>query len=306
MIRQQMKFGEWLMLVTLSLLWGGSFFFNGVVVAELPTLTIVLCRVGFAAMALFIFMKWAGLAMPMDRQIWRAFLWMGFLNNVIPFGLIVWAQGYVTSGYASIINATTPLFAVLVAHFATDDEALTLPKVAGVMLGFAGVALLVGPDAFAGMSFYLGAQLALLMAALSYGVAASYGRRFRQLGVSPIATATGQVTASTILLIPLVVVIDRPWLLPMPGSGVVLSLIGLALLSTAFAYFLYFRILETAGATNLSLVTLLVPVSAIAFGVFFLNEILLTRHLIGMMVIGLGLLAIDGRILQLLARLRRG
>ena len=306
MIRQQMKFGEWLMLVTLSLLWGGSFFFNGVAVAELPTLTIVLCRVGFAAMALFIFMKWAGLAMPMDRQIWRAFLWMGFLNNVIPFGLIVWAQVYVTSGYASIINATTPLFAVLVAHFATEDEALTLLKVAGIMLGFAGVALLVGPDAFAGMSFYLGAQLALLMATLSYGVAASYGCRFRQLGVSPIATATGQVTASTILLIPLVVVIDRPWLLPMPGSGVVLSLIGLALLSTAFAYFLYFRILETAGATNLSLVTLLVPVSAIAFGVFFLNEILLTRHLIGMMVIGLGLLAIDGRILQLLARLRRG
>ena len=306
MIRQQMKFGEWLMLVTLSLLWGGSFFFNGVAVAELPTLTIVLGRVGFAAMALFIFMKWAGLAIPMDRQIWRAFLWMGFLNNVIPFGLIVWAQGYVTSGYASIINATTPLFAVLVAHFATDDEALTLPKVAGVLLGFAGVALLVGPDAFAGMSFYLGAQLALLMAALSYGVAASYGRRFRQFGVSPIATATGQVTASTILLIPVVLLIDRPWLLPMPGSGVVLSVIGLALLSTAFAYFLYFRILETAGATNLSLVTLLVPVSAIALGVFFLNEILLTRHLIGMMVIGLGLLAIDGRILQLLARLRRG
>ena len=169
------------MLVTLSLLWGGSFFFNGVAVAELPTLTIVLGRVGFAAMALFIFMKWAGLAIPMDRQVWRASLWMGFLNNVIPFGLIVWAQGYVTSGYASIINATTPLFAVLVAHFATDDEALTLPKVAGVMLGFAGVALLVGPDAFVGMSFYLGAQLALLMAALSYGVAASYGRRFRHL-----------------------------------------------------------------------------------------------------------------------------
>ena len=156
------------------------------------------------------------------------------------------------------------------------------------------------------MSFYLGAQLALLMAALSYGVTASYVRRFRQLGVSPIATATGQVIASTILLIPVVLLIDRLWLLPMPGTGVVLSVIGLALLSTAFAYFLYFRILETAGATDLSLVTLLVPASAIALGVFFLNENLLTRHLFGMMVIGLGLLAIDGRILQLLARLRRG
>ena len=306
MIRQQMKFGEWLMLVTLSLVWGGSFFFNGVAVAELPVLTIVLGRVGFAAMALFVFMKWAGLAMPVGRQIWQAFFWMGFLNNVIPFGLIVWAQGYVTSGYASIINATTPLFAVLVAHFATDDEALTLPKLTGVLLGFTGVALLVGPDAFAGMSFYLGAQLALLMAALSYGVAVSFGRRFRRLGVSPIATATGQVTASTILLIPIVALVDHPWSLPMPGGGVVLSVIGLALLSTAFAYFLYFRILETAGATNLSLVTLLVPVSAIALGVFFLDEILLIRHLIGMMVIGLGLLAIDGRILRLLARLRHG
>ena len=113
------------------------------------------------------------------------------MNNVIPFGLIVLAQGYATSGYASIINATTPFFAVLVAHFATDNEALTLPKVAGVMLGFAGVALLVGPDAFARMSFYLGAQLALLMALLSYGAAASYGHRFRQPGVSLIATATG-------------------------------------------------------------------------------------------------------------------
>ena len=306
MIRQQMKFGEWLMLVTLSLVWGGSFFFNGVAVAELPVLTIVLGRVGFAAMVLFVFMKWAGLVMPVGRQIWQAFFWMGFLNNVIPFGLIVWAQGYVTSGYASIINATTPLFAVLVAHFATDDEALTLPKLTGVLLGFTGVALLVGPDAFAGMSFYLGAQLALLTAALSYGVAVSFGRRFRRLSVSPIATATGQVTASTILLTPIVALVDRPWSLPMPGGGVVLSVIGLALLSTAFAYFLYFRILETAGATNLSSVTLLVPVSAIALGVFFLDEILLIRHLIGMVVIGLGLLAIDGRILRLLARLRHG
>ena len=306
MIRQQMKFGKWLMLVTLSLVWGGSFFFNGVAVAELPVLTIVLGRVGFAAMVLFVFMKWAGLVMPVGRQIWQAFFWMGFLNNVIPFGLIVWAQGYVTSGYASIINATTPLFAVLVAHFATDDEALTLPKLTGVLLGFTGVALLVGPDAFAGMSFYLGAQLALLTAALSYGVAVSFGRRFRRLSVSPIATATGQVTASTILLTPIVALVDRPWSLPMPGGGVVLSVIGLALLSTAFAYFLYFRILETAGATNLSSVTLLVPVSAIALGVFFLDEILLIRHLIGMVVIGLGLLAIDGRILRLLARLRHG
>ena len=294
------------MLVTLSLVWGGSFFFNGVAVAELPVLTIVLGRVGFAAMVLFVFMKWAGLVMPVGRQIWQAFFWMGFLNNVIPFRLIVWAQGYVTSGYASIINATTPLFAVLVAHFATDDEALTLPKLTGVLLGFTGVALLVGPDAFAGMSFYLGAQLALLTAALSYGVAVSFGRRFRRLSVSPIATATGQVTASTILLTPIVALVDRPWSLPMPGGGVVLSVIGLALLSTAFAYFLYFRILETAGATNLSSVTLLVPVSAIALGVFFLDEILLIRHLIGMVVIGLGLLAIDGRILRLLARLRHG
>ena len=131
MIRQQMKFGEWLMLVALSLVWGGSFFFSGVAVTELPVLTIVLGRVGFATMALFVFMKWKGLAMPVGRKTWQAFFWMGFLNNVIPFGLIVWAQGYVTPGYASIINSTTPFSAVLVAHFATDDEALTLPNRTG-------------------------------------------------------------------------------------------------------------------------------------------------------------------------------
>ncbi len=133
------------------------FFYSGVAVAELPVLTIVLGCVGFATMALFVSMKWTGLAMPVGRKIWQAFFWMGFLNNVIPFSLIVWAQGYVTSGYASIINATTPFSAELVAHFATDDEALTLPNLTSVLLGFTGVALLVGPDDFAGMSFYLGA-----------------------------------------------------------------------------------------------------------------------------------------------------
>ena len=154
------------------------------------------------------------------------------------------------------------------AHFATDDEALTLPKLTGVLLGFTSVVLLLGPDAFDGMSFYLGAQLELLMAVLPYGVTVSFGRRFWRLGVSPISTATLNFTGPTILLIPIVVLIDRPWSLPMLGGGVVLSVMGLALLSTAVAYFLYFRILEIEGAINLSLVTLLVPVSAIALGVF--------------------------------------
>ncbi len=297
---------EWVMLVALSLLWGGSFFFVGVAVAELPPLTIVLIRVGFAAAILWMIVRVIGLEMPETLGLWPAFFAMGVLNNLIPFSLIVWGQTHIASGLASILNATTPLFTVIVAHYFTTDERLTGNRVFAVIVGLAGVTVMMGPAAIEGIGANVLAQAAVLGAALSYAFAGIYGRRFRRLGVPPLLTATGQVTASAILLAPVTLIIDRPWALPMPGLDTWAALIGLAALSTALAYILYFRILATAGATNLLLVTFLIPVSAIFLGAVILGERLNTEHFIGMALIGIGLAATDGRLGKLARALVHG
>ncbi len=294
-----MTLGTWVMLITLSLVWGGSFFFQGVAVKELPTFTIVVARVALAAVALLVILKVLGIGLPNSGRVWAAFFGMGALNNAIPFTLIVWGQSSIASGLASILNATTPLFGVLVAHFLTSDEKLTPRKMTGVILGFAGVALMLGPDLLRDLGGNALAQLAVLGAALSYALAGIFGRRFKALGVPPVAVATGQVAASSALLIPIMLLVDKPWTLLAPGLGTILALIALATVSTAFAYILYFRILENAGATNLLLVTFLIPASAIVLGILFLGEHLLAKHLLGMLVIGLGLAAIDGRLLTM-------
>ena len=296
---------EWVMLLTLSAVWGGSFFFVGVAVTDLPPLTIVVLRTGLAAMVLWGFCRVFGVTVPADRRVWSAFFVMGILNNVVPFSLIVWGQTHIASGLASILNATTPVFTVLVAHFLTQDEKLSWNRFAGVFLGFAGVAVMIGPSALAGLGTAVLAQIAVLGAALSYAFAGIFGRRFARLGISPIATATGQVTASTAILIPIVLMLDRPWTLGMPSISVWAAMAGLALLSTAFAYILYFRILSTAGATNVLLVTLLVPISAILLGVLFLGERLEPRQIAGMALVVAGLAAIDGRVLRLAGIRRR-
>lgn len=289
---------EWVMIITLSILWGGSFFFVGVAVQELPTLTIVVTRVGLAAIILIILMRARGTPFPTNKSVWGAFLVMGFLNNAVPFLLIVWGQSHIASGVASILNATTPLFAVVIAHALTSDEKLTPLRFIGVVMGIIGVAGMIGGEAVAALGTDVIAQVAILGAAISYSFAGIFGRRFRALGVSPMATATGQVTTSSLMLLPVMLMIDQPWTLPMPGSDIILSLVALAGLSTALAYILYFKILETAGATNLMLVTFLVPISAILLGIGFLNEALEARHLFGMALIGAGLAAIDGRIFK--------
>jgi drug/metabolite transporter (DMT)-like permease len=289
---------EWTMLVALSALWGGSFFFFKVLVAELPPLTVVLGRVGFAALALNLFLIVRRDSIPFDRRLWGAFLIMGLLNNVIPFTLIVIGETRISSGLAAILNATTPIFTILAAHVLTVNEKLNWAKGIGVGLGFGGVAILIGPDIFAGLGWSdLLGEGACLVAALTYGFAGIYGRRFK--GVPPLKVATGQITASTLVLLPLAALADKPWALPAPSLHVWLAFAGIALLSTALAYILYFRILATAGATNLLLVTFLLPVSAMALGVFVLGEKTTPRSLAGMALIGLGLAAIDGRLWRL-------
>ncbi|MEK9724830.1 MAG: DMT family transporter [Rhodospirillaceae bacterium] len=245
--------------------------------------------------------------MPRGTAVWAAFLGMGMLNNVIPFSLIVLGQTQIALGLASILNATTPFFTVLIAGALLVDERMSAGKLTGVGMGFAGVATMIGPAALAGLGDQTLGQLAVLGAALSYGFAGVFGRRFRDMGVDPVVVATGQVAASALVMAQLALVVDRPFGLALPGPAVWLAVVGLAVLSTALAYVLFFRILAMAGATNVSLVTFLIPVSAIVLGVVELGETLETRHLAGMAAIGAGLAVIDGRLWDgRLSRRRRG
>ena len=288
---------EWLLLLALSVLWGGTFFFFKVLVAVLPPFTIVLGRVGIAAAALNLYLLARRDPMPMTPRLWGRFLVMGLLNNVVPFSLIVFGETRISSGLASILNATTPVFAVLSAHLLTRNEKLTVRRGLGVLAGFAGVAILIGPDALAGLANQdLPGELACLAAAFVYGLAGIYGRRFQ--GIAPLKVATGQITGSTLILLPLAAFVDQPWTLPMPGAATWATLVALALVSTALAYMLYFRILATAGATNLMLVTFLLPVSALLIGWLALGETVAPAAFAGMAAIGLGLACIDGRLLD--------
>ena len=290
-----MSLKEWGMMLALSALWGGSFFFFKVLVDEVPPLTVVLGQVALAALILNVFLMFRRDWMPRDPRLWGAFLIMGLLNNVVPYTLIAFGETHISSGLASILNATTPIFTVIIAHVCTANEKLNWGKVAGVACGFAGVAVLMGPGALAGLgATNLIGEAACLIAALTYGFASIYGRRFK--GVAPLKVATGQITASALVLLPLALLIDRPWTIPTPGVAVWLAFGGISLFSTALAYILYFRILATAGATNLMLVTFLLPVSAMTLGVFALGETITWKLLVGMALIGLGLAAIDGRL----------
>lgn len=288
----------WAMLVVLSMLWGGSFFFIGILVNHLPLLTIVTFRVGIAAATLWIIALVMGIRPPKSVNVWATFLGMGLLNNVIPFALIVWGQSQIDSGLASILNAATPIFAVVVAGLLLPDERPTPLKFLGVAIGFIGVVVMIGLPALEGGNSDFLAQLAIIGAALSYAFAGVYGRRFKTMRINPVLTAAGQVTGSTLLLIPIALVIDGPVDVAAISFNVWAAVLALSVISTAVAYVLYFKILELAGATNVLLVTLLVPVSAIILGSLFLNEKLEVIHFIGMLLIALGLSAIDGRLWQ--------
>jgi drug/metabolite transporter (DMT)-like permease len=285
---------EWTLLVTLSVLWGGSFFFGKVALAQLPPFTIVFCRVSLAAAVLNLILVARGGRMPGGLRIWGAFLVMGMLNNLIPFSLIFWGQTHISSGLASILNATTPLWTVVLAHFLTKDERMTPNRLSGVVLGLSGVTVMIGPSALAGLGLNIVAQLAVLVAALSYGFAAIFGRRF--MGIPPLLTAAGQLTGTTVMMVPLTVVVDKPWTLPPVNLVTWGAVLGLAVLCTSMAYIIYFRILATSGATNVLLVTFLIPVSALLLGAAILGERPELRHFIGMALIGFGLAAIDGRL----------
>ena len=306
MINQRMSPKDWLMLLLLSFLWGGSFFFIAVAVSELPPLTIVTIRVGIASITLWAILIIAGYEIPRSLKLWRSFFVLGLLNNAIPFSLIVWGQTHITSGLASIINATTPLFTVLIAGVLLTDEHMTPAKIAGVVIGLLGVIVLIGPSSLTDIEPNTTAQLAVIAAAASYGFGTVYGRRFKAMGISPFITVIGQVTCATIILLPLALLIERPDQLANPSLKVWLAVLSLAVFSTALAYILFFRILASSGATNVVLVTFLVPITASLLGWFVLNETLHAEYFIGMVFIGLGLSAIDGRLWDKAKKLTAG
>lgn len=303
-INRPMTALEWALLLLLSLLWGGSFFFIGVAVKEIPPLTLVTLRVALAALMLLLILHGLGIALPREGRVWRGFIIMGLLNNAIPFSLIVWGQSHIPSGLAAVFNATTPLWAVLLAHFATENEKLTLARLAGLLSGLAGVAAMIGPAALKGLGADVWAQAAIVLAAISYATAGLYGRRFSAWGVAPMATASGQVIGSSLLLLPIALLADQPWTLPMPGTHTIMAVLGLAGISTALGYTLYFRILATAGTTNLQLVTFLIPPSAMLMGVLWLDESVTASQWLGLALIGIGLACIDGRLLRYFTRAR--
>ncbi|OAP38369.1 ABC transporter permease [Sinorhizobium glycinis] len=291
----------WLLLMLLGLIWGGSFFFARVAVAHVPPFTLVLLRLSLAAIALHIYLRGNHGLYPALAGRWREFLVMGLINNAIPHAFIFLGQTHIGAGLAAILNATTPVWTVLIANIATEDEKLTTAKISGCLLGLAGTVVLIGPSALDGLfgatdDVPLWALVLPVLAAVSYGFSATYGKRFRAL--APPVTAAGQLTASTIVMLPVAAFADMPWTLPMPPLPAVLAILGLALVSTAYAYILFFRIMAEAGATNTSLVTLLVPPSAILLGYLFLGETLNAMDIAGMTLIAAGLAVLDGRVLR--------
>jgi drug/metabolite transporter (DMT)-like permease len=285
----------WAILVLLSAIWGGSFLFGRIAVQEVPPLVVVWLRVMLAAIAIWLFVLLSRRKLTFSRWLIVNAAAMSILNNVIPFSLILYGQKEIGSGLASIVNAMTPIWTVLIANWLTSDEKLSRRKMAGILFGFFGVALLMGSDAARGLSASAIAQASVLAATISYGFAGVFGKRFK--GHDPLVIAACQLSASTLFMAVIVFISGSAHNLTLPSPGAIGSVIGLAIPCTAIAYVMFFHILSRAGATNTSLVTFLVPVSAILLGIIFLGEALTLWHLGGMALIATGLVILDGRLI---------
>lgn len=287
-----------LLLALLSVLWGGSFLFAKIAVGVLPVFVVVAARVVIASAGLALYLVATGHGLPRGIRVWRLFLVMGLFNNALPFTLLFWAQTEIAAGLASIFNATTPIFTLVAAHLLTRDEKITPAKLTGILLGICGVAVLLGPSLLFDPGRGTLAKLACIGASVSYGFASVFGRRFAKDGISPLSTAFGQVTASSLMLLPVALFFSPAVALEAAPARALWALLALGLVCTAFAYVLFFRILARAGATNVTLVTLLVPVSATILGALVLGETLTPLQGLGMALIGAGLLVMDGRLVR--------
>lgn len=286
------------MLILLSAIWGSSFFLHEIALRDMQPFTIVAARLVLAALALNILIIVRGQRLNFSWRAWKALLVMALLGNVIPFVLVVWGQAHITASLASILNATPPFFVAIMAHFYTRDERLTLRKIMGVVMGFAGAVFIVGPQAFSESLMHIYGEMALMGASFLYAVVAVYGRRLKGMGLDPIQASAGQMTAAGAMSLPLALYIEQPWLAAAPSYNTIYAVLSLALVSTALAFLLYHSLLARVGANNTVLVTFLIPVSAIFLGIVFLGETLEENQIIGMCVIAMGLAVIDGRLIH--------
>lgn len=293
----RMSRNDWLLVVILSLLWGGAFIFIEIALQGFPPTTLVFVRITLAAAALWGWIRLRGGRIAGGARLWGAYALLGLLNMALPFVLISWSMTHITAGLAAILNATMPLWGVIVAHLFTVDEKATPARLAGVGFGFAGVVVMIGGDALGGAGGNLLPQIVCLIATFSYALAVVYGRRFTAWGVDPIEVAAGQLIAAALLLLPVALIADAPWALPVPGALPIAALVALAIFSSTIAYALYFRLLASAGAVASTLPTFLIPPITVLLGLLILGERLEPRHWWGMALIALGLAAIDGRLM---------
>lgn len=293
---------EWGLLLALALIWGSAFLFINFAVAAFNPLTYVWLRLIFAAAALALILRLRGRSLRLPLAVWGAVALLALLNNVVPFLLFGWGQRHIASGLAAILQATTPIFGVVAAHYLTADERLSPRRLGGVLVGFAGVALMIGPQLSSDGGNHLTAQLACLFASLLYALAGIFARRFKALGVSPLQLAAAQFIAGAILLAPVALALGDP-LTRLPADPYAWgSVLVLALACSALAYVLFFRLIERAGATNSLLVTLLVPPVALLLGALLLGERFGAGQIGGLALIAAGLAVIDGRLAGALNR----
>ncbi|QPH53842.1 DMT family transporter [Pontivivens ytuae] len=292
--QQTMSNAAWAQLFLLGLIWGGSFFSIAIALREIGFLTSVVHRVGWAALVLIAVVAIRRHALPRGWQVWVGFLGMGLLNNVIPFTLMAWGQTQIETGLVSILNAATAIFGVLAAALFLRDERLTVPRGIGTVLGFAGVATIIGWSALASFDIRSIAQLAVIGGTISYALAGVWARVMLK-GLPPEVAAAGMLSASFVVMLPLAWAVEGPPSLALqPATW---GAIGYyAIVATAGAYLLYYRILAIAGSGNLLLVTLVIPAVAISLGAAFLGESLPASAFAGLALIAAGLIVIDGRV----------
>ncbi len=291
MLRRGYQPVDYLLLLAISAIWGSSFMFIKLAVADIPPMTLVAARLGLAALGLLLFLLATGRRLPRDWAVWRGFLVVAVVGNVAPFFLINWGEVTIDSGLAAILLATMPLATVVLAHAFTRDERLTPMTGLGMAVGFGGIVVLVGPEALAGFGREVVSQLAIVGAACGYAVSGVFVRRSRLVALPPAVTATGVLVTAALVAVPLALVVDRPWDLPAPGADSLWSVVVLALLCTSFAYLILFRLLATTGATFVSLLNYMAPVFGVFWGALLLSEPLRLDALgaLGLILLGLAL-----------------
>ena len=298
-----MSLSTWLLLALLSLVWSAAFILVGIILRELPPLTLVFCRLALSAALLVPVVAWLRLAWPQGLAAWWPFVVMSLFNNVIPFTLLAYGQQEIASGLASVIVATTPLWTVLLTRAFVPGDRIAPMRVVGLVFGIAGVGVLFGPEALTGKQTTLAGMALALIGAMSYGCAGVWGARFR--GVPPVVSSCCQLLCSTLIVAPMALLIDAPWRLPMPGAATIWSLVALAVLSTSLAYIMFYRVMASSGGTNAMLVTLIMPPLTIVLGIAVLGETFAARYGYGAAMIALALVMIDGRLPQAIYRRMR-